>query len=1602
MALHRTLTASDGIHILQSYEYADETARLAATGFTSADVGKVCCQIDNVSFWILTNDDPVTWQALGGSFLNNPMTTWGDIIFGGSGAVPTRLEGVEGAYLRSHGVDQNPTFTRDIDADTVLVTATVGASPDTSAALQVDSITKGFLLPRMTAAQRDAIATPTAGLSVYVPLTRRIWWFDGDGWRRLSAPIGNTLTVAVDGSAEFTSIQDAIDSITTATDLNRWTVEVAPGVYAEDIQMADYIQVHGFGWDTLIEGQIICNSLDYTQIAGCRVASVNKPCLTVNMNADGEVNITDCFMFADWDDSEDPSVIRRSVDCVQGVLYVYKESEFTLSVTDTTNVAGATRQTVFRLYGSDACYIENYGTYCYIETDNPGNTLSLVYTTNTNADTDIVFSLGQFEIAGIGTHYNTAKVLEMFEAAGHITASNFRCVLNLPGGSPVLIFTDVRDSTSDQGTADCANCQVVPEGAFADANVYIGRATTANDHVHANATLFALTADVQPGRETTGGDSGEFLYSVVNNFGSQWSSGLFNEAEVGADVTDWGNVEAALGGEAGAVPNLVFKSDGAGGGAMVPNLLKVARRLTVSSAGDADHTSILAAITAAIAGGASATTPWAIIVYPGTYTEDPMTLPAGICLTTEQMDRMDTVFIVANNAAADLFTCAGGYMAGFRLSGVTDSSYALIRCGTPYTNTLFHGVSLRGCSNGAIIQGGAAAIFLNVSIQITGAAQSVTTGLTVTGASSYLAISNGFFSCPSVLLPYYAANPIQTCLKAADGAYCYLDAGVCRIAHKDDTADIVRVTGGATVIIMSSEMTGCANGIHIDSGGTGSKVVAASTTFTGNVLNVYIESSTASCFVNTSTDVDAKSIAAGAVYSGTIIYRDANVTKMVGPVNYQYRSGKEVELSEWFAEWGSTGLAYGGAVTAATGLHVDVAGGEGWCWRRTPTHDIEFVEWEAVTDLDLTASQTNYIYFDPAVPEIVAGTSSPGESCVLLATVVCDGSGIRFLHQTRCVMYAPQRSLHDYLLLTRKIAISSGLGTIQGTGVRNLDVGSGAYYRALDLISYAGSGGDATWSYFYGTNGATEVASVTVLNITQYDNAGTLTAMTSGYFRSDTLILTSDGRLSVIYGTEQFATQPLAEAAALGNTPTFMEETACTLAQVVVEEGVGIATIIDRRPMPASSGGGGAGGVSVHSALAGLSADDHTQYLLANGTRSMSGSLNMGGQQITNVGNVDGVDVSAHASRHLPGGTDALAVATPVGVTVGATAAEGDAASFARSNHQHGITRGTPATVGTANDAGTASTVAGSDHVHSHGDHLGGSLHANAVASTSAGFLSGADKAKLDGVATGATNTPITNTAPVNVTKATAAVGTSGEAARQDHKHDVTTAIAGAATPGATAAEGTATSLARSDHAHSLPAYGTTAGTFCQGDDSRLSDNRTDANAIHKNVANEISTITEKVTPASADLIIIEDSAASGAKKKVQVGNLSGPVFGTQAADWYLGTSTTTNSTSWQTRQTQTTASLPAGRYRVGWSYNWRTNRASNSFEGQVLIDGAPISAHVQEPKDTASDQSHWATGFTYVNLTAATHTIEIQYRSSSTAATSQIWTSRLEIWRIS
>ncbi len=51
-----------------------------------------------------------------------------------------------------------------------------------SAQLQADSTTKGFLPPRMTTTERDAISSPAEGLVIYNLTTHVLNFYDGSAW----------------------------------------------------------------------------------------------------------------------------------------------------------------------------------------------------------------------------------------------------------------------------------------------------------------------------------------------------------------------------------------------------------------------------------------------------------------------------------------------------------------------------------------------------------------------------------------------------------------------------------------------------------------------------------------------------------------------------------------------------------------------------------------------------------------------------------------------------------------------------------------------------------------------------------------------------------------------------------------------------------------------------------------------------------------------------------------------------------------------------------------------------------------------------------------------------------------------------------------------------------------------------------------------------------------------------------------------------------------------------------------------------------------------------------------------------------------------------
>lgn len=273
----------------------------------------------------------------------------------------------------------------------------------------------------------------------------------------------------------------------------------------------------------------------------------------------------------------------------------------------------------------------------------------------------------------------------------------------------------------------------------------------------------------------------------------------------------------------------------------------------------------------------------------------------------------------------------------------------------------------------------------------------------------------------------------------------------------------------------------------------------------------------------------------------------------------------------------------------------------------------------------------------------------------------------------------------DTIVAYTGITATTLTGCTGGTGVlatgqsvvinnRTISVSSGTY--ALSSRIYTCSGTNV--ASFVGYVGGVEVAPSIYVPL-QYDNAGVATSVGTGLWAKHALYIIGDGASTqyfLVYAQSVYANELLAQQAGLPIPPSTFVGNMCNICGIIVSGDDAAAPLPsirfrDTRPT-LSFRAEGFSAQSSHRGLADLNTgDDHPQYLRTDGSRAMTGNLNIGAGNITGSGSntLFGIDLSAHAARHLPGGADALA--TDVAVSVSTSNALGAASSFARSDHVH-------------------------------------------------------------------------------------------------------------------------------------------------------------------------------------------------------------------------------------------------------------------------------------------------------------------------------------------
>jgi hypothetical protein len=551
----------------------------------------------------------------------------------------------------------------------------------------------------------------------------------------------------------------------------------------------------------------------------------------------------------------------------------------------------------------------------------------------------------------------------------------------------------------------------------------------------------------------------------------------------------------------------------------------------------------------------------------------------------------------------------------------------------------------------------------------------------------------------------------------------------------------------------------------------GCQVRAISNIFSGFDISLYNENAGAPCVIKynfnhceNSTSYDVKldhPSTSGAISSTldrskivvssptvTLFFSDPinGGTTTVGRIYNGPDTSKIVDVTDLIASGPPMGLYSGGTLTDGGGLVVRVAAGFGYIQTGVyPNAVLARFDWTG-TDITVPANSNSYIYVNSSGIITVGSSVPPNISNIHLGRVVTGATSIDLFDLTPLIAaHAANRS--DEFNRVALGAIYDAGSIVTETGTRGLAVSAGQFYFAGVKFQPTGGSPVSIKAYRQSGSGFSRTNATTV-DHSHYDNTGTLTIIPNGTFVKHSLYIVGQGineQYLLVYGQQTFANLASAEVGNIANPPAYFNDGIVLIASIIVKgDGTSANTtypniieIRDERPVIGFKASG-VSATATHGNLIGLAADDHKQYLLADGTRALTGSLLMGGNPITNAGTINNVTVETHASRHLPNGADPLTTGTAVSIGANNIAGPGIQNSLARADHVHSVATAVPLSVANANSAGVSNALSRADHVHDHGDLTDPNDHAVATQSAH-GFISSTDKTKLDGIATGAT-----------------------------------------------------------------------------------------------------------------------------------------------------------------------------------------------------------------------------------------------------------------------
>jgi len=684
-----------------------------------------------------------------------------------------------------------------------------------------------------------------------------------------------------------------------------------------------------------------------------------------------------------------------------------------------------------------------------------------------------------------------------------------------------------------------------------------------------------------------------------------------------------------------------------------------------------------------------------ISVGPGIFEEDTIDFGEKSFISVVGSDIQITQ-VVPNTPTQHLFICNDSiYISHLTIMGV-GPGYAAIVCEDLDGFALIHKLSMYDCDTMVLVRGiNKDTSFFGEYIDFNG---EYSYGMKVESENGILAFAN----CENY---YTEAGVTGSISNWISGENSSINVSVGSTIG-DDSDSAFYGQKGADINVSSFEIINYIKGFEIGNVGTASKFTLNSVSIKDCDCDFFIKHpNTFGTFQGSSSHAKIVNDSPNIFWS----FLDINDGEfdITRKISITYPDNTHTDLSTLIFEGSGMGVLTGGEISTYSGLTISIASGYGYL--ESNNHNILRIDWSE-TLFEVADNSAMYIYINENSNFSQAAAIPNTTNTIVLGRVITNNGEVILIDRS----FIDAEHISNKLITFNRKALGPiyERGSIVTEGATfSLNVSRGSYYfGSKNYMPYGNSLTPSlgiTFSQFV-LNGTDWTITDTNIVTNLYDDGTNLVGMSASYYTKHTLYVNGEGdteKYLLVVGQQQYEGAIDVEGAPLPIPPNYFEDAIVPIASIIIQEGLGtIYNILDIRPVIGFKSTG-INASSTHANLQGLLADDHPQYLRLDGLRPMENTLKMGSQSIIGVLDVNGVTIESHASRHLPnGGPDPL----PTGV---------------------------PFTIGTDNQEGDLNAFARQDHIHAHGDQLGGTLHATASHS-SAGFMSSVDKVTFDNIPT--------------------------------------------------------------------------------------------------------------------------------------------------------------------------------------------------------------------------------------------------------------------------